>query len=71
MHGLKVGHKYGLRPLEDVVRWWRWGIKEDNLEPAGSRPYDCTLGESETPAPLVMEFEGEGERIELVFAVEE
>jgi len=64
--GLVAGRRYELRVCGGLkVGWWRWGTREEVLEPEGSREA-ATLGDSEEG------FEIDGEGIEpVVFQVVE
>ena len=55
MRGLKKG-AYTLRVSREEkngrIGWWRYGTKEDNLEPAGVEGVHCALGDLKEPWPL-------------------
>jgi hypothetical protein len=62
--GLVFGDEYELRAVDKLaIGWWRWGTKDEVLEPEGST--DWQMGESEEPFKLLLE------EIELVHFVVE
>ena len=56
---LRVNRAKGSERKEKYhISWWRYGTKEDNLEPArssGAGPFNTSLGKSEEPSPLVLD----------------
>jgi hypothetical protein len=49
---LEPGHRYTFGTPHAGVTWWRWGTKEENLEPKGGAPEKSGLGWSEPFLPI-------------------
>ena len=59
---LEPGHRYTFGCPNAGIRWWRWGTKTENLEPAGAPPGNCGMGWSE---PRIVISDNKQARIEI------